>query len=46
MNGDEKQVLDRYQKWMNQGVLEVHDGSENDFPWSQVILLTMPKRFH
>lgn len=31
MNGDEKQVLDRYQKWMNQGVLEVHDGSENDF---------------
>ncbi|HCL59487.1 MAG TPA: terminase [Acinetobacter sp.] len=31
MNGDEKQVLDRYQKWMNQGELEVHDGSENDF---------------
>lgn len=31
MNGDEKQVIDRYQKWMNMGILEVHDGSENDF---------------
>lgn len=31
MDGDEKQVSDRYQKWMNQGLLEVHDGYENNF---------------
>ncbi|MCH7337121.1 terminase TerL endonuclease subunit [Acinetobacter sp. NIPH 2699] len=31
MNGEEKQVIDRYQKWMNLGFLEVHDGYENDF---------------
>lgn len=29
--GDEKQALQRYQKWMNQGLLNVHDGSENNF---------------
>ncbi|WP_227692526.1 terminase large subunit [Psychrobacter immobilis] len=28
--GDEKQAVERYQKWMNQGLLEVHDGAEND----------------
>lgn len=29
-NGQEKQVVQRYQKWMNQGLLDVHDGYEND----------------
>lgn len=30
-SGDEKQVIQRYQKWMNQGLLEVHTGAENNF---------------
>lgn len=29
-NGQEKQVVQRYQKWMNQGLLDVHDGYENN----------------
>ena len=29
--GEERQVVERYQKWLNQGLLEVHDGAENDF---------------
>lgn len=29
-NGQEKQVVQRYQKWMNLGLLDVHDGYEND----------------
>lgn len=29
-NGDERMVSDRYQKWMNQGLLEVHEGAETD----------------
>lgn len=31
LNGQEKQVVERYQKWQNMGLLEVHDGAENDF---------------
>lgn len=29
-NGEEKQVIERYQKWLNQGLLTVCDGFEND----------------
>ena len=29
-DGDEKMVTDRYQKWLNLGLLEVHDGAETD----------------
>lgn len=29
-NGDEKQVIERYQKWLNQDLLTVCDGYEND----------------
>lgn len=29
-NGQEKQVIQRYQKWMNLGLLDVQDGFEND----------------
>ena len=29
-NGEETGAKDRYQKWMNQGLIEVHDGAEND----------------
>lgn len=29
-NGQEKQAVQRYQKWMNLGLLDVHDGYEND----------------
>ena len=29
-NGDEKQVIERYQKWLNQDLLTVCDGAEND----------------
>lgn len=31
MNGQEKQVVERYQKWQNMGILDVHDGAENNF---------------
>ncbi|MHA3098412.1 terminase large subunit [Acinetobacter brisouii] len=29
-NGEEKQVIERYQKWLNHGLLTVCDGFEND----------------
>lgn len=29
-NGEEKQVIKLYQKWLNMGLLEAHDGFEND----------------
>lgn len=29
-NGEEKQLIERYQKWLNQGLLTVCDGFEND----------------
>ena len=29
-NGDERMVVDRYQKWDNLGFLDVHEGAETD----------------
>lgn len=29
-NGEEKQVIQRYQKWFNEGLIDAHDSTEND----------------
>ena len=43
-DGDEKVVIDRYQKWMNQGLLEVHDGAETDLDLVASDLIADSKR--
>lgn len=43
-DGDEKMVSDRYQKWLNAGLLEVHDGAETDLDLVASDLIADSKR--
>lgn len=43
-DGDEKTLLDRYQKWDNMGLLEVHEGAETDLDLVASDLISDSKR--